>query len=275
MEVREINISEIFADDDFNCRGAIAPIDVVDLAKDIEVNGLMQPVVVMPLLEGDKGYAEGFRYQLVAGYRRAKAHAVLQRTSIPCTIKEHLSEADARFLNLSENIQRKDLNILQEAKAIQKIKDLGVSETECGERLNQSRGWAQVRYMLLDLPPEIQDEVANKVFTQTQIRDLYSILNKYGVKECMEAAKTMKEQKATGKRTVSVNPDKKKTDAKRHRKRPEIFNMQEIIQKPLGNNLATRALAWAAGEITTHELFVNIRETAAEEGVSFIIPEEF
>ena len=275
IEVKYIPMGEVFADEEFNCRGKIIPRDVVDLASDIKTNGLLQPVVVTPLAKDHPKRAEGYKWQLVAGFRRHMAHKINEAGQIQASIKKGLDEATARIMNISENIQRKDLNILQEARAIQKLKDLGISQADCGERLNTSRGWAQVRYMLLDLPDPIQQACADGVITTTQIRELHTILNKYGEQACFDAAKTIKEAKVKGKSAV-IDPNRKKTTSKRQRKKGEVFQMQEEVHRVLkGNCLATRALAWAAGEITTYDMLDSLREEAAKVGIPYQIPEEF
>jgi len=65
----QMPMSDIYVDEDFNCRKRITPIDVVDLAKDIKKNGLLQPVIVS--IQSDEQQAEnGKSYRLIAGFRR-------------------------------------------------------------------------------------------------------------------------------------------------------------------------------------------------------------
>ena len=249
-----IKMSEIHYDQQFNCRGEIIPMDVVDLAKDIEKNGLLQPVVITKYSEA-KAAATGKKYLLVAGYRRFTAYNVLRRSEISATVLETMEEVDACFLNLSENTQRKDLNITQEARAMQRLFDLGIGEFEVAERLGKSRGWVQVRYMLLKLPEEIKAECSAGIISQTQIRDIYTHFKAEGKLKAFDVTKRMKDAQINGNRSLRI-PHKKpvQKNAKRHRKRPEIFTMMEEIQNLHGNSLATRALAWAAGEISDNDL---------------------
>ncbi len=260
-----VPLSEIHYDEDFNCRGRIAPIDVIDLAKDIRQRGQLQAVLLAPYDE-EQQKATGCKYKLIAGYRRYTAHQVLSSgkdgderfLSIDAVVRDDMrDEAEARFLNLAENIQRKDLNISQEAKALAKLEALGITEHDAAERLGKSRGWVQVRYMLLRLPEDIQNEVAAGMITQTQIRDLYSVYNTAGADATYEAVKKLKNAKAAGRKGARVKPKQK--DSKRVRKRGELFEMQDHIRGQFGNGPLTVLLAWAAGEVDDSELHATLK----------------
>lgn len=271
--VENIPLKDIHCDEEFNCRGKIIPMDVQSLAQDIERQGLIQPVTIAPYSE-EKIKETGKKYRLIAGYRRFTAHRVLERDTIEAIVrKDMMNDIDARFYNLAENLQRADLDVLQEAKALKKLKDIGIGEYDCAERLGASRGWVQIRYMLLDLPKEIQLAVQAKLITQTHVRELYSVLRKGGETACFEAAKKIKEAKAKGK-VISVNP-KPKPAAKRHRKRPEIFEMLDHVIENTGTGLHTRCLAWAAGEISDIDLYESIKVHALENGKTYVRPTSY
>ena len=267
-----IPLEDIDADEEFNCRGAISPIDVVSLAKDILKRGLLQPVVVYEYTDEQKA-ARGKLYRLVAGFRRFTAFKVNESSVIPSTVQPWMNEADARFLNLAENIQRKNLNILEEALALKPLHDMGISDYAAADQLGVSRGWCQVRFMLLKLPQEIQIDAAAGYIKQTNIRQLYAILRTAGKESCFESARKVKDATMAGKK-IDVNPSRGKRGAKCHRKRSEIFEMMGHIQDRLGNSLATRAMAWCAGEISTQDLYDSIKEYADEMGIDYSIPSE-
>lgn len=271
-----IPLADIHYDEEFNCRGAIRPIDVIDLAKDIKQRGQLQAVLVAPYT--DQQQAEtGKKYRLIAGYRRYTAHKILckddpQFNSIDAVVRNDMQdEAEARFLNLAENIQRKDLNIAQEAKALSKLEMLGVTEADAADRLGKSRGWVQVRYMLLRLPEDIQNEVAAGMITQTNIRDLYSIYTTSGVEDTYSAIRKLKDDKAAGRKGTRVGPPKKK-DAKRLRKKNEIFDLQDHVRNNFGNGPITAVLAWCAGEITDEDLHLTLKGKAHDIGIPYRMP---
>jgi len=271
----QMAMDEIFIDEEFNCRKKISPIDVVDLAKDILLNGLLQPVIIA--LQSDEQKAEnGKEYRLIAGFRRYKAHMVNKAETILCSIHPNgvLTEVEARCLNLSENLNRADLNILQEAWALASLYSLGVTRAEAVKKLGKSDGWVQMRFMLLDLPLDVQKEVAAGLITQTQIRNLHKLYRKGTREELNDAVKKIKMAKERGEKTITVPPPKAhKGKIKHHMGRQEIFEMQEHIRESIGNNFGTRCLAWSAGEITNAELINNIRDEAYRMGKLYRKPD--
>lgn len=268
MQVVEIPLVDLHNDEDFNCRGKIAPIDVIDLVKSIEAMGLQNPITVQPY-SSEMRAKTGKRYRIVSGYRRHMAYVVMKKESMPCIIRENLSDVDARLLNLGENLARKDLNILQEALALRKLKSAGLAQESVAEQLNMSRGWVQVRFMLLELPEPIQLEASAGLLNQQQIRDIYSLPTN---DLRFEAVKQIKDAKGRGEKTPKVKkPNKLSIHLKQQRDRDAIFEMMEHIQEYVGNNFGTRCLAWAAGEIATAELMKDIRTIAEEKGINYTI----
>ncbi len=166
MNITHIPMSDIFADPELNCRGSIAPYNVVELAQDIEKVGLLQPLTVQPY---DK--MSGYKFRIVAGHRRHKALLLLKRKTVPCVIKTGLSDLETSILNLKENLQRLDLNILEEALAIKKFKLANYTMQEVASMVGKSTGWVQIRYALLNLPEQIQQAAAAGFVTQEQVKD--------------------------------------------------------------------------------------------------------
>lgn len=265
-KIYDIPLVDIWADEDFNCRGSIAPIDVVDLAKDIEEHGLIQPITIAPLITPH----ENFKFKLIAGYRRYFAHKIINKKSILSIIRQDMIDPiEARLFNLSENIQRADLNILQEAKAVKTLVDAGVNRDLIARKLNKSPSWVQIRYMVLLLPKEIQDEIGAGLITQPQIRSLYTLYNRFGEgEELYEAVRKIKDAKIKGRKDLDINPNRVKPSAKVHRKRSEILELLDRILDTMPAGLYTRCLAWCAGEISTKELYEDLEAHA--EGIGCI-----
>jgi len=263
---------KIHADEEFNCRGQISPIDVHELATDIKERGLLQPVIVAPY-PPEKVIETGCQYRLIAGFRRHTAHRVIGASKILCMIRPDMtSECEARLLNLIENTQREDLNVLQEARALISLKNLGMNEFDIGARLGKSRGWVQIRLMLLKLPFEVQQEAAAGLINQTQIRELFTILNRNGIDAVFAAVKNVKLHKERGKRAITINPNKTNINVKKPRDRQEIFQMIDRMLDAQMVGLPTRALAWAAGEITTSDLFDDMVKHAEDNDIFFCKP---
>lgn len=270
-KIYDLLIKEIFIDQEFNCRGTIAPIDVIDLARDIEEKGLIQPVIVAPYTNSGQ---PDYKYRLIAGYRRIIAHNVLQRTHITAIVREDMvDEIAARLFNLSENLQRADLNILQEAKAVHRLMSLGLNRDSIANKLAKSTSWVQIRGMVLALPDDIQQEIAAGMINQSQIRALYAIWNREGTgDELYSAVRKVKEAVARGRKDVEINPNRVRPTAAVHRKRSEILELLDLILSTMPAGIYTRCLAWAAGEITTAELYDELAIYANEKGCVFNRP---
>lgn len=268
--VIDIEMSRILSDDDFNCRGNILPMDVVDLAKDIELHGLQFPIAVQPIVDMEEMPTEDYDFRIVAGHRRFHAFKVLGRDTIPAMVKVGLSEVQARLLNLGENLKRKALNILQEAQAIKRLRDLGLNRRQVGESLGVSTSWVQVRFNLLDLPEIIQQEAAAGMLNQYQIKNLFSLPTE---EEQFEAVKKIKHARLRGEKGICV-AKKPEDDPFKKKRQPKnvVQEMSNYIGQAIGYGLWTRALAWANGEISAAELFFDIQKYANENDIEYQIP---
>lgn len=270
-EVTYIDIEDIDMDNEFNCRSHLSPTDVVQLSQSIEENGLLQPVVVCPQVSNGK------KYKLLAGFRRTYAHRVLKRTRIKALIRsEDMSVQDQIILNLTENMQRSQLNILEESNAIKPLFDSGMTEAQVMKRLNVSRGWIQMRHHVLKLPEEIYPEIENGTLNQSNIRDLAKIYNNTNNDklEVFKAVRELKDAKLKGKKTAQVNVAKVIKNQKKQRSKQEINQMQDRIYHMLGNGLSTRLLAWCGGEISDDEMETTLKEYCSQRGKKYITFEE-
>jgi ParB family chromosome partitioning protein len=264
-EVVQLPIKKVFSDPTFNCRGAIAPIDVVELARDIERNGLMQPIIVQPYQNGK------YDYRIIAGHRRAKAHEVLKWEHIDCIVKTDIDEGKALISNLAENIHRKNLNILQEARALEKLKNKGFSIEAVAMALGKSTTWVRMRYELLELPEVIQEAAAAGYIKQNQIRDLFRIKDQ---DEQIRLARKIKSAKQKGDKVPHINKPKRNIFKAKQRNNREVEEMMNHVQKSIGNNFGTRCLAWAAGNISDIAIFQDIKQISEEAGLHYTIPDE-
>lgn len=261
-QVHNLPIKEVFADPTFNCRGAIIPFDVGGLMDSIRINKLQQPIVVQPY--SDKSRPQ-YKYRVIMGHRRHKACELLKFEMIPCIVNVGLTEAQARALNLIENLQRKDLTIMQEAKAIEKFVIMGIPQHEIGKMVEKSYGWIQIRIAALMLPPEIQAEIDAGFIRQEQIQQLAALGNNR--EEQFYWVKEIKESRLRGERKrIMVKARKKRMDEKVFERRPrsitEALHMQTVIRESIGNNLTTRLAAWMIGEINTADFYDDLENEA-------------
>ena len=137
-----------------------------DLASSILKNGLLQPILVREF--------EG-RYQIIAGERRFRASKLAGLTEIPAIVLDRDNKAAAQIA-LIENIQREDLNPLEEAMAYQSLKEeYGMTQEELSEKIGKSRSAIANSLRLLDLPEAILTMVATKELSAGHARTLLGV----------------------------------------------------------------------------------------------------
>ena len=138
-----------------------------ELSDSIRENGLLQPILV-------REYGEG-RYQIIAGERRFRACKLAGLTEIPAIVLERDDKAAAQIA-LIENIQREDLNPLEEALAYKSLKDeYDMTQEELSERIGKSRSAIANSIRLLDLPDEILTMVAARELSAGHARTLLGV----------------------------------------------------------------------------------------------------
>jgi len=131
--------------------------ELEELINSIKKHGILQPLIVTQKTSGS--------YQLIAGERRLRASEVLELETVPCLIRK-AEELEKLELALIENIQRSDLNPIEEARAYQKLVDeFHLTQEEVAEKVGKKRATIANTLRLLDLPEEIQQALRQKKIT--------------------------------------------------------------------------------------------------------------
>lgn len=143
---------------------------LAELANSIRSVGILQPVTVRQISTGKKP-----KYELVMGERRLRAAKLAGQTTIPAIIRE-TADDEMRVNALLENIQRVNLNPLEEAAAYQQmIEELGVTQETLAKRLSRSRPQIANTLRLLKLPAAVQVQVAAGVLSAGHARALLAL----------------------------------------------------------------------------------------------------
>ena len=141
-----------------------------ELAASIRENGLLQPILVR---EGSEG-----RYQIIAGERRFRASKLAELTEIPAIILDKDDKLAAE-ISLIENIQREDLNPIEEAMAYRALaEEYGMTQEELSARVGKSRSAIANSTRLLDLPADVLEMVANGDISAGHGRTLLGLKNR-------------------------------------------------------------------------------------------------
>ena len=139
---------------------------IQELAQSIKENGLIQPIIVRksPVLG----------YEILAGERRYRASIAAGLSEVPVIVKQ-LSDQDMMLHSIIENLQRENLNPIEEAKAYQSLIDKGFTHTEIAEKMGKSRPYITNLVRLLGLPKHILTEVESGKLSQAHARLLIQL----------------------------------------------------------------------------------------------------
>lgn len=142
-----------------------------ELAQSIKENGLIQPIVVR---------SDNDKYEVIVGERRVRAAKLADLSEIPAVIKDY-SEEKLIELALIENIQREDINPIEEGLAYKMILERDrITQEELSKRIGKSRSYIANIIRILELPKIIQDNVSRGTISVGQAKALLAINNKSG-----------------------------------------------------------------------------------------------
>lgn len=137
-----------------------------ELSASIKEHGVIQPIIVRKI--GDK-------YEIIAGERRYKATAMAGLTKIPAIIR-NLDDKEASKVALLENLQRKDLTAIEEARTYQKILELdSMTQEELGRTMGKSQAAIANKMRLLSLPDEVQEALLQDKISERHARSLLNL----------------------------------------------------------------------------------------------------
>jgi ParB family chromosome partitioning protein len=147
-----------------------------ELADSIKAQGVIQPIVVRPV--GVPGIGESQRYEIIAGERRWRAAHMAGLTEIPAVIRRIPDEA-AIAVALIENIQRENLNPLEEARALERlISEFELTHQEAADAVGRSRSGVTNLLRLLELAPEVCERVERREIEMGHARAIGSLSNR-------------------------------------------------------------------------------------------------
>lgn len=215
-----------------------------ELANSIKENGIFQPVLVRPKDNG---------YELIAGERRLRAATMAGLKKIPAIIKE-MSDQKAMELAIIENIQREDLNPIEEAKAYKRLgKEFDLTQDEIAKKLGKSRPYVANITRLLALPEEVLNLVESGALTVGHVRPLLSLEDEAAIalaNRLVEEKSTAREAELLAKRflengsfedsTLVVPKDKQENKQKVKPEKPVLSPTLRKIQDKLRDATNTK-----------------------------------
>lgn len=201
-----------------------------ELADSISRHGVLQPLLVRPIIGGG--------YQLIAGERRWRASRIAGLTQVPVIIKE-LSDDEAAVISLIENLQREDLNPIEEAYGFASlIKDFSLTQEEAAQRVGKSRPAVANALRLLKLPEQVIGYVRDGKLSAGHARTLAAIENE---KTALFAADTVIEKGLSVRETEKLV---KALTAEKKEKKPKPSSRNSFydeVELSLNNSLGRKA----------------------------------
>ena len=221
-----------------------------ELADSIKRYGLLQPLVVRPV--------KGDRYQLVAGERRWRASRIAGLSTVPVVIKE-LSNSQTAEIALVENLQREDLNPVEEAAGYKSLMDdFGLTQEEVSERMGKSRSAVANSIRLLELPDDILELMKTGIISASHGRALLAFSDKRALRKAAKAASSGANVRTIEDMAKNANEADKRKKMAKLRSRPSIYDEVELS---LSENLGRRVKVLAnKGKGTLQIEFYNINE---------------
>jgi ParB family chromosome partitioning protein len=233
-----------------------------ELADSIRAQGLVQPLVVR-LLDANELKAEqrrgepGGSFVLIAGERRWRAAQRAGLKEVPVVVKD-VSAAQAFELALVENLQREDLNPIEEAEAYRRLSDeFGYTQEELARRVGRERATVANSLRLLKLPDKVRDQVATQKLSMGHARALLGLESPERIEltadQVLSRELSVRQTEDLVRRAHRQDgkPDKGKAEPD-GKKSPAVRDVEDRLQKALGTRVSLRPKDARSGVIEVH-----------------------
>jgi ParB family chromosome partitioning protein len=212
---------------------------LAELADSIRAQGVVQPIVVRPVDEN--------LFELIAGERRWRAAQLAGIDTIPAVVRDVADEASVAMA-LIENIQREDLNPLEEATALRRlIDDFKMTHQAAADAVGRSRAAVSNLLRLLELMQEVKDMIDMRLIEMGHARALLSLEEKLQVQAAREVVRKSLSVRDTENLVRRLTQSSKKKGSRRAD--PDILSLQNRIGEILGARVKIQHLASGKGKL--------------------------
>ncbi|HKT73899.1 MAG TPA: ParB/RepB/Spo0J family partition protein [Steroidobacteraceae bacterium] len=225
------------------------PETLQELADSIRAQGVVQPIVVRPLDASAEGASQ--RYEIIAGERRWRAAQMAGLSEIPAVIRRIPDEA-AIAVALIENIQRENLNPLEEARALDRlIREFELTHQEAAEAVGRSRAGVSNLLRLLELAPEVCELVERREIEMGHARALLGLTQK---RQQVEVAALVAKKGLSVRDTEALvrrmqQPAAVATEAAQQQGDPNVVRLEQELADKLGAKVAIRHSRGGRGKV--------------------------
>ena len=200
-----------------------------ELAASIKQHGVFQPIIVKKSIKG---------YEIIAGERRVKASKLAGLEEIPAIVRE-FTDAEMMEIALLENLQREDLNSIEEATAYKNLIDsLDITQEDLAKRLGKSRSHITNMIGLLSLPEKTKEYISNKKITMGHARVLSKLEDEDQIASL--ADKIVKEGLSVRELEKLTSSNKEYERKNKIRRRSTTTNEYAYLEEPLSDKLGTK-----------------------------------
>jgi ParB family chromosome partitioning protein len=224
-------------------RTQMDPASLEELAASIRAQGLMQPILVRPVGDG----LGGERYEIVAGERRWRAAQMAGLEDVPTLVRE-IPDESALAMALIENIQRENLNPLEEAQGLQRLIDeFSMTHQQAADAVGRSRPAASNLLRLLQLAPPVQEMLMRGELDMGHARALLplsAVLQIQLAQRIVQKGLSVREAERLAQ--LALKPPKASEEAKPDR---DVLRLQEELSDFLGAKVEIRTNKKGAGKI--------------------------
>ena len=204
-----------------------------ELAESIKAQGVMQPILVRPLADS--------RYEIIAGERRWRAARLAGLAAVPALVRD-VPDKQALAVSLIENIQREDLNPLEEATGIQRlIQEFGMTHVQAAEAVGRSRSGVTNLLRLLELAPPVRELLAQGLLDMGHARALLALPVARQIELAREAAeKQLSVREVESRVSAAVRKPAPRAQARADR---DITRLEEDLSNRLGTTVTIKISA--------------------------------
>jgi ParB family transcriptional regulator, chromosome partitioning protein len=220
-----------------------------ELADSIKARGLVQPILVRPLPRPNP--TESQRYEIIAGERRWRAAQMAGLSEIPAVIRD-VPDEDAVAMALIENIQREDLNPLEEARALLRlIEEFGLTHQAAAEAVGRSRAAVSNLVRLMELTDEVKEMLEHRKIEMGHARAILGLATR---RQQIEVATLVAKKSLSVRDTESLvrrimNPKAAESSGSPAAADPDIQRLETEIAEKLGAKVAFQHAASGKGKL--------------------------
>jgi ParB family transcriptional regulator, chromosome partitioning protein len=221
-----------------------------ELADSIKAQGVIQPIVVRPV--GAPAAGESQRYEIIAGERRWRAAQMAGLGEIPAVIR-HIPDEAAIAVALIENIQRENLNPLEEARALERlISEFELTHQQAAEAVGRSRATVTNLLRLLELAPEVCERVERREIEMGHARALLPLPNRKQQAEIATVVATkglsVRDTEALVRRLLAAS-NSAAADGKHAARDPNVQRLEQELADKLGAKVAIQHSTGGKGKL--------------------------